>query len=100
MRTQMVVGITSLLIWGVASAQTNLPTVEVRAGTTETVSVSCANPASVKSRDVERVLSLDVSVSPRLRQQFVAAVTDACKAGMPHILVTLDSGELKWQQMH
>ena len=101
MRAQLFTGMTSLLIWGVASAQTNLPTVEVRADTRETVSVSCANPDSVKSRDVERVLSIDdAALSHRLRQQFVSAVTDACKAGIPHVLVTVSGGELKWQQMH
>ena len=101
MRTQILVGMVSLLISGVASAQTNLPTVEVRAETRETVSVSCANPDSVKSRDVERVLSIDdAALSHRLRQQFISAVTDACKAGIPHVLVTLSAGELKWEQMH
>lgn len=100
MRTQLFAGMTSLLICGLASAQTNLPTVEVRADTRESVMVSCANPASVKARDVERVLSLDAaSMSRRLRNQFITAVTDACKAGIPHILVTQSAGELKWKQM-
>lgn len=101
MRTQLIVGIGSLLTWGVACAQTNLPTVEVRADSRESVEVSCANPASVKSQDVERVLSIDdASLSRRMRKQFVSAVTDACKAGIPHILVTRDAGQLKWKQMN
>jgi len=100
MRTPLFVGMTSLLIWGLASAQTNLPTVEVRAGTSESLEVSCADPASVKSQDVERVLSMDdASLSHRMRKQFVSAVADACKAGIPHILITNDAGQLKWKQM-
>ena len=100
MRTPLFVALASLLIWGVASAQTNLPTVEVRAGTLETVSVSCANPDSVESRDVERVLSIDdAALSHRLRRQFISAVTAACKARIPHVQMTLSGGVLKWQQM-
>ncbi len=100
MRTQLFVGMTVLLIGGAASAQTNLPSVEVRAETRETVSVSCANPSSVNSRDVERVLSIDdAALSHRLREQFISAVADACKGGIPHILVTLSGGQLKWQEM-
>jgi hypothetical protein len=100
MRTQLFAGMTALLIGGAASAQTNLPSVEVRAETRETVSVSCKDPASVKSRDVERVLSIDdAALSHRLREQFIAAVTGACKGGIPHILVTLSGGELKWEEM-
>lgn len=100
MRAQLLTGMTSLLIWGVASAQTNLPTVEVRAQTLETVSVSCANPASVESKDVERVLSIDdTALSHHLREQFVSAVTAACKAGIPHVQMTLSGGQLQWKQM-
>ena len=100
MRTQMFVGSTALLIWGVCAAQTTLPSIEVRADTRESVMVSCVDPASVKSQDVERVLSIDEAVSHRLRRQFISVVTDACKAGIPHILITNDAGQLKWKQMN
>lgn len=101
MRTQDLVGMASLLIWGVASAQTNLPTVEVRANTAESVMVSCADPKSVTAKDIERVLSIDDSGMTRsLRTKFISAVTDACKAGIPHIQVmSKANGELKWKQM-
>lgn len=100
MRTQLFVGITSLLIWGAAAAQTNLPTVQVRADSRESVEVSCANPASVKSEDVERVLSVQDSRTTRgLRRKLISAVTDACKAGIPHILVTRNGTDLKWAKM-
>ena len=101
MRTQLFVVPASLLIWGVSSAQTSLPTVEVRANTAETVMVSCADPKSVTAQDIERVLSIDDSSMTRsLRTKFISAVTDACKAGIPHIQVTSKAnGELKWQRM-
>ncbi|WP_159015480.1 hypothetical protein [Cognatiluteimonas profundi] len=100
MRTQLFVALASLLVWGVASAQSSLPTVEVRADTRESVDVSCANPASVKSEDVERVLSIqDSNLTRRLRRQLISAVTDACKAGIPHILVTRNADKLKWERM-
>jgi hypothetical protein len=100
MRTQLFVGITSLLIWGAAAAQTNLPTVQVRADSRESVEVSCAKPDSVKSEDVERVLSVQDSRTTRgLRRKLISAVTDACKAGIPHILVTRNGNDLKWAKM-
>ena len=101
MRTPLFVALASLLIWGVASAQTDLPTVEVRANTAESVMVSCADPKSVTAQDIERVLSIDESsMTRRLRSKFISAVTDACKAGIPHIQVMSNAnGELKWQRM-
>ena len=99
MRTPLFAALASTLIWGVASAQSTLPTVEVRAGTLESVNVSCANPASVKSEDVERVLSIqDSNMTRRLRRDLISAVTDACKAGIPHILVTRDAHDLTWKK--
>jgi hypothetical protein len=95
----MSVALGSLLVCGVASAQSTLPTVEVRAGTLESVEVSCADPASVKSEDVERVLSIqDSNMTRRLRKELIAAVSDACKAGIPHILVTRDAHDLTWKR--
>lgn len=100
MRTQLCVGMTSLLICGLAAAQSNLPSVEVRADSRESVEVSCANPASVKAQDVERVLSMQAaSLTHGMRKKFISAATDACKAGIPRILVTKDAGELKWKQI-
>lgn len=88
MRTRMRVPFYALLLCGgVASAQTQLPTVEVRAGTLESVMVSCAKP-DVSPQDVERVLSIDnPSTTPTLRRRLITAVSEACKAGIPHILV-------------
>jgi hypothetical protein len=100
MRKQSSVALVSLLVWGVASAQSTLPTVEVRAGTTESVDVSCANPASVKVKDVERVLSIeDPGMTRRLRKQLISAVTEACRTGIPHILVTRNARDLTWKKM-
>jgi hypothetical protein len=100
MRTPLFVALASLLIWGVASAQSTLPTVQVRADSRESVDVSCANPDSVKSEDVERVLSVqDSRMTRRLRTKLISAITDACKAGIPHILVTRSGYDLTWKQM-
>ena len=102
MRTQLLVALSTLLISGAASAQTTLSTVEVRAGAQESVIVSCAKPDSVTSEDVERVLSIDdPRTTPALRRRFISAVSDACKAGVPHILVTRGpNSTLKWKGMN
>jgi len=101
MRTQLFVALSTLLISGAASAQASLSTVEVRAGANESVMVSCAKPDSVTSQDVDRVLSIDdPRASPVLRKKFISAASDACKAGIPHILVTRGPhGSLTWKQM-
>ena len=101
MRTSLLVVPASLLIGGMAAAQSSLPAVEVRAGTLETVMVSCVDPKSVTAQDIERVLAIDESSMTRsLRTKFISAVTDACKAGIPHIQVmSKANGELKWKRM-
>lgn len=101
MRTQLLVASVSLLVCGVASAQASLPTIEVRAGTLETVKVSCANPDTVSPKDVARVLSIDdPSTTATLRRRLIHAVSAACKAGIPHILVTAGPNDtLTWKQM-
>ncbi|NUS39181.1 MAG: hypothetical protein HOQ02_09185 [Lysobacter sp.] len=100
MPTRLPLSFSALLLCGVASAQTSLPTVEVRAGTLESVTVSCAKP-DVSSQDVERVLSIDdPSTTPTLRRKLLSAVSDACKAGVPHILVKSGpNGTLTWKRM-
>jgi hypothetical protein len=100
MRTQLLVALSALLVSGVASAQTSLSTIEVRAGANESVMVSCAKPDSVSSQDVDRVLSND---DPRatagLRKKLISAVSEGCKAGIPHILVTRGPHEsLTWKR--
>jgi hypothetical protein len=101
MRTQLLIAFSTLLISGVGTAQTSLSTVEVRAGTNESVMVSCAKPDSVTSEDVDRVLSVDdPRASAGLRKKFIAAAADACKAGIPHIMMTRGpNATLKWKQM-
>jgi hypothetical protein len=100
MRTRLLV-LTTLLLCGTASAQTRLPSIEVRAGTDETVMVSCTKPDTVARADVERVLSIeDASMTKALQHRFVAAVSEACKAGVPHIQVKTDSrGMVSWKRM-
>ena len=58
MRPFILATLSALAIGGAAHAQTQaqLPTIEVRADTTESVSVPCANPDSVSRTDVQRVL--------------------------------------------
>jgi hypothetical protein len=99
MRTQHFVAGAVLLV-GSAAAQTSLPTVEVRADTRESVTVSCTQPDTVSAQDVERVLSLeDSSMTRDLRKKFIGAVSDACKAGVPHIVVARGAhGSLSWKQ--
>jgi hypothetical protein len=102
MRTQRLVALSALLACGVAAAQTQqLPSIEVRAGTTESVMVSCAKPDTVTREDVERVLSIDDAAMTRaLRNKFVAAASDACKQGVAHIQVKSDDrGNLTWKKM-
>ena len=101
MRTPTLATLSTLLLCGAASAQTQLPAVEVRAGTTETVTVSCAKPDAVSREDVERVLSIeDADMTRALQKRFSAAVSDACTAGIAHILVKSDErGNLTWQKM-
>lgn len=100
MRTQLLVAFSALLVSGVASAQTSLSTIEVRAGANESVMVSCSKPDSVAQQDVDRVLSIDDPKSaPGLRKKLLSAVSDACKAGIPHILVTRGPhNSLTWKQ--
>ena len=101
MRTQTIV-FTTLLACGAASAQERLTTVEVRADTRESVDVACANPSAVSNKDVERVLALtDPSKANGMRKKFVAAATEACKAGIPKILVSRSAtgGSLTWKRM-
>ena len=79
MRTQLLIGIASLMVCGVASAQAELPTIEVRAGTLESVQVSCAKPDTVSAKDVERVLSItDPTTTPMLRRRLIHAASAAC----------------------
>jgi len=101
MRTQLPVALSVLLTCGTASAQTTLPTIEVRAGTNESVMVSCAKPDSVTRADVERVLSVDDATLTRaLHNKFVTAVSEACKQGVAHIVVKSDDrGNLSWKKM-
>jgi len=100
MRTQLLVTLSALLACGAAAAQTRLPTIEVRAGTNESVMVPCAKPDAVTSKDVQRVLSIDDSETARgMRRQFIATVSDACKAGVPHILITRKGGSLSWKKL-
>lgn len=101
MRTRTLAALSALLACGAASAQTQLPAVEVRAGTTESVMVSCAKPDAVSREDVERVLSIeDADMTRALRNRFVGAVSDACKQGVAHIQVTSDQkGNLTWKKM-
>ena len=101
MRTQTIV-FTALLAFGAASAQQRLTTVEVRADTRESVDVSCASPGSVSNNDIERVLAVtDPSKVNGLRKKFVAAAMEACKAGIPKILVSRSAtgGSLTWKRM-
>jgi hypothetical protein len=100
MRTQLLIAVSALLACGVAAAQTRLPTIEVRAGTNESVMVPCGKPDAVTAKDVQRVLSIDDSRTTRgMRRQFISAVSDACKAGIPHILVTRSGSSLTWKKM-
>ena len=103
MRTQLLVAFTTLLLCGAASAQTRLPSIEVRASASdsESVMVSCKKPDTVTRADVERVLSIeDSSMTRALQNRFVAAVSEACKAGVAHILVKADgNGTVTWKRM-
>lgn len=103
MRTQLFAAFSALMICGVASAQTRLPSIEVRASTSdsESMMVSCTKPDSVTRADVERVLSVeDSSMTRGLQHRFVEAVSEACKAGVPHILVKADAnGTVTWKRM-
>jgi hypothetical protein len=101
MRTRLLAALSTLLICGAASAQTTLPSIEVRAGTSESVMVSCTKPDTVTREDVARVLSVEQSSMTRaLQNRFVAAVSEACKAGIAHIQVKADAnGTLTWKRM-
>lgn len=62
--------------------------------------MSCTKPDTVAAEDVNRVLSID---DPRatagLRKKLISAVSEACKAGVPHILVTRGPhNSLTWKQ--
>jgi hypothetical protein len=100
MRTQLIVAMSTLLLGGVASAQTSLSTIEVRAGANESVTMSCSKPDSVAPQDVQRVLSIDdPSTAPGLRKKLVSAVSAACRQNIPHILVTRGPhGSMTWKQ--
>ena len=100
MRTQLLVALSALLLSSAAAAQTSLSTIEVRAGANESMTVSCAKPDTVAAEDVNRVLSID---DPRatagLRKKLISAVSEACKAGVPHIRVTRGPhNSLTWKQ--
>jgi len=100
MRTQTIV-FTALLACGAASAQQRLTSVEVRADTRESVDVACADPSAVSDQDVERVLAVtDPSKAKGLRKKFVAAAAEACKAGVPKIMVSRSAsgGSLTWKR--
>jgi len=100
MRTQLLITLSALLACGAAAAQTQLPTIEVRAGTNESVMVPCAKPGAITDKDVERVLSIDDPRTTRsMRRQFISAVSDACKAGAPHILITRSGSSLSWKKL-
>lgn len=103
MRTRLLAVLPALLICGAAIAQTRLPSIEVRAGTSdsESVMVSCTKPDSVARADVERVLSIDSSSMTRaLQHRFAVAVSEACNAGAAHILVKADgNGTVTWKRM-
>lgn len=101
MRPFILVTFSVLAICSAAHAQSQLPAIEVRADTTESVSVPCANPDSVSRTDVQRVLSIaDVDMTRAIQKKFVAAVSEACKAGVPQILVKRDDrGNLTWKRM-
>ena len=100
-RTLSLAALSALLTCGVASAQSTLPSVEVRAGATDSVMVPCAKPDSVNRVDVERVLSLgDADMNRSVEKKFVNAVAEACKAGIAHIQVKTDAyGNLTWNRM-
>ena len=100
MRTPLLIAFPALLAGGIAAAQQILPAIEVR-GETETVQVSCARPDTVAAEDVARVLSIDdPTLTPLMRRKLIAIVGEACKAGIPHILVTRGSHEtLSWKRM-
>lgn len=100
MRIQLLFALPALLAGGVATAQQTLPAIEVR-GDTETVQVSCTQPDTVTSGEVTRVLSIEDPTDTRvLRNKFIAVVTEACEAGVPHIMVTRGShNELSWKKM-
>lgn len=103
MRPFILATLSVLAVCSAAHAQTQaqLATIEVRADTTESVSVSCADPESVSRTDVQRVLSVaDVDMTRAIQKKFVAAVSEACKAGVPQILVKRDDhGNLTWKRM-
>lgn len=100
MHARGVLAFPALLLCGAATAQSTLPTVEVRAGTDQTVMVSCAKPDSVSRDDVQRVLAVsDADMSRMLRNRFIGAVSEACKAGVPHIVVQSDqAGKVTWKR--
>lgn len=101
MRTQLLAALATVLVCGTASAQTTLPSIEVRAGANESVMVSCTKPDTVTQEDVARVLSLeDSSMTRAIHNHFVTAVSQACKAGVAHIQVKSDSrGNVTWKRM-
>jgi hypothetical protein len=100
MRTQLLPALTALLVCGVAFAQAMLPAIEVRAGTSQSMMVSCTKPESATTDDIKRVLSLeDADMTRTLHHKFIAAVSDACKAGVAHIKVASDEkGNVTWKK--
>lgn len=101
MRTRWLFVLPGLLVGTLAFGQASLPTIEVRAGGTESVNVACAKPQSVSPQDVQRVLSIDdPSTVPTMRRKFIGAVKEACQAGAPHILVkATGDGTLTWKRI-
>lgn len=100
-RTLSLAALSALLTCGVASAQSTLESVEIRAGANDSVMVPCAKPESVNRADVERVLSLgDADMNRSIEKKFTKAVSEACKAGIAHIQVKTDAyGNLSWNRM-
>ena len=101
MRTHTVFVLSAVLACGAAFAQQRLTTVEVRADSRESVEVSCASP-SISMDDVGRVLAVkDPARTSALRKKMISAASEACKAGIPRILVSrgVNAGSLTWKQM-
>ena len=102
MRMQGVFALAAVLACGAVPAQQRLGEVKVRADTRESMSVPCADPASVPTEDVERVLAIkDPSQTPALRTKLISAAGEACRAGVPSILVSRGNGgkSLTWKAL-
>ena len=88
MATRQLVALSLTLASSAALAQKTITTVEVRAETAESLTVSCDHPAQPGLKDVERVLVInDPSQTAALRTKLMSAAADACKAGVAKIKV-------------